>query len=150
MTATTSLDPEEKIRQRRERVEQWVREREAAKKAEEVANQPINELVGSTLTTTYATQGWTTVEEVATRKDDDNEDDHQGQAKGWNLEDDDDDDAMEIDHEVVPGIHNVYSVMESHYAGLTVFIQFISYIAIVICRNIKRPKPIANEGFRKR
>ncbi|CAG8440389.1 7607_t:CDS:10 [Ambispora gerdemannii] len=65
-------EEEEKIRQRRERVEQWRREREVAKKAEEAAKAKI-------------------AAESSDLQDVNNN------GKGWSLDDDDEDDVMEID-----------------------------------------------------
>ncbi|CAG8699492.1 15207_t:CDS:10 [Dentiscutata erythropus] len=77
-TVAALLDQEEKIRQRRERVEQWRREREAAKVAEEAAK--IKMAADTSQSTTVT-----------------NEEMQQNQNKGWTLDDEEEDEAMEVD-----------------------------------------------------
>ncbi|CAG8485915.1 3695_t:CDS:10 [Cetraspora pellucida] len=77
-TVAALLDQEEKIRQRRERVEQWRREREAAKMAEEAAK----------IKMAADTSQSSSVNE---------EEMQQNQNKGWTLDDEEEDEAMEVD-----------------------------------------------------
>ncbi|RUS34251.1 hypothetical protein BC938DRAFT_481597, partial [Jimgerdemannia flammicorona] len=105
-TSTALLDPEEKIRQRRERVEQWRREREVVKKAEEAAKfseQLKSEPAQDAFTASSSMQESTAHVETTAGEGDEVED-RQEHAKGWNLEDDDEDDVMEVDHESASGI----------------------------------------------
>jgi ATP-dependent RNA helicase DDX46/PRP5 len=97
------IDREEVIRQRRERVEQWRREREAAKQAEMAQGDLNVQQPGGTASDTNDKTESKDPESQAVGAADTMDEDYKSQendtGKNWSLEDDEDDDTMAVDNE---------------------------------------------------
>lgn len=96
------IDREEVIRQRRERVEQWRREREAAKQAEMPQGESNAQSSEASKDTSDTVDAQDTVKQSETTEDGMDEDAEPAEndtGKNWSLEDDEEDDIMAVDNE---------------------------------------------------